>query len=123
MSVTGPDFIALQVRDLEKAAVFYERVVGLTRAVVSPPHAVVFDTQPAFAVRDPAPGVDLEAGPVGIGVALWLHDPDAASLHDAVVAAGAEIAQPLFDGPFGKTFAFRDLDGYLVTVHDRATSD
>jgi predicted enzyme related to lactoylglutathione lyase len=119
MAVTGPDFIALQVRDLGRAARFYEDVVGLTRAPFSPPHAVVFDTQPTFAVRDPAPGVDLESGQVGLGVALWLHDPDALALHAAVVAAGAAVVQEPFDGPFGTTFVFRDLDGYLVTVHDR----
>ena len=121
MSVTGPDFIALQVRDLEKAAAFYEEVVGLTRASFSPPHAVVFDTQPTFAVRDPAPGVDLDSGQVGLGVALWLHDPDAVTLHATVAAAGAAIVQPPYDGPFGTTFVFQDLDGYLVTVHDKAT--
>jgi predicted enzyme related to lactoylglutathione lyase len=121
MAVTGPDFIALQVRDLEKAATFYEQVVGLTRAPFSPPHAVVFATEPTFAVREPAPGVDLEAGPAGLGVALWLHDPEAAALHDTVAAAGAVVVQEPFDGPFGTTFVFQDLDGYLVTVHDRAT--
>lgn len=121
MAVTGPDFIALQVRDLEKAATFYEQVVGLTRAPFSPPHAVVFDTQPTFAVRDAAPGVDLDAGPAGLGVALWLHDPEAVALHAQLVAAGATITQDPFEGPFGTTFVFQDLDGYLVTVHDRGT--
>ncbi|MFC6567743.1 hypothetical protein [Actinoplanes utahensis] len=24
------------------------------------------------------------------------------------------------DGPFGRTFTFRDADGYAVTVHDSA---
>ncbi len=121
MAVTGPDFIALQVRDLEKAATFYEQVVGLTRAPFSPPHAVVFDTQPTFAVRDAAPGVDLDVGPAGLGVALWLHDPEAVTLHAQLVAAGATITQEPFEGPFGTTFVFQDPDGYLVTVHDRGT--
>ncbi|HEY1530247.1 MAG TPA: VOC family protein [Galbitalea sp.] len=121
MAITGPDFLALQVRDLEKAATFYEEIVGLTRAPFSPPHAVVFDTQPTFAVREPAPGVDLEAGPAGLGVALWLHDPEATTLHDTVAAAGAVIVQAPFEGPFGTTFVFQDPDGYLVTVHDRST--
>jgi len=122
MAVTGPDFIALQVRDLEKAATFYEEVVGLTRAPFSPAHAVVFDTQPTFAVRDPAPGVDLDAGPLGLGVALWLHDPDASALHSTVAAAGATVVQEPFDGPFGTTFVFQDLDGYLVTIHSKTTA-
>lgn len=122
MTALGPDFIALQVRDLERAAAFYEDVVGLARAPFSPPHAVVFATTPAFAVRDPAPGVDLEAGPLGLGVALWFHDPEAAALHSTLAAAGAVILQEPFEGPFGTTFVFQDLDGYAVTVHDRATA-
>lgn len=121
MTITGPDFIALQVRDLEKAAAFYEQVVGLTRAPFSPPHAVVFDTQPTFAVREPSPGVDLERGPLGLGVALWVHDPEAVALHAQLKAAGATIVQEPVEGPFGTTFVFHDLDGYAVTVHDRAT--
>lgn len=121
MAVTGPDFIALQVRDLEKAAAFYENTVGLTRASFSPPHAVVFDTQPTFAVRDPAPGVDLESGQLGLGVALWLHDPEAVALHQTVAESGVTILQEPFEGPFGMTFVFQDPDGYAVTVHDRAT--
>ncbi len=40
MPVTGPDFISLQVRDLERAATFYADTVGIPRAAVSPPHAV-----------------------------------------------------------------------------------
>ena len=121
MSVTGPDFIALQVRDLHRAAAFYEEVVGLKRAPFSPPHAVVFDTQPTFAVREPAPGVDLESGPLGLGVALWLHDPEAVALHQTLADAGATILREPFEGPFGMTFVFQDPDGYEVTVHDRTT--
>ncbi len=121
MAITGPDFIALQVRDLDRAAAFYETVVGLSRAPFSPPHAVVFDTQPTFAIREPSPGVDLEAGPLGLGVALWVHDPEAVALHATLVEAGATIVQEPFDGPFGTTFVFADLDGYAITVHDRAT--
>jgi predicted enzyme related to lactoylglutathione lyase len=27
------------------------------------------------------------------------------------------IVTPPFDGPFGRTFAFADPDGYVVTLH------
>jgi predicted enzyme related to lactoylglutathione lyase len=122
-TVTGPDFIALQVRDLDAAASFYETHLGLRRAPASPPGAVVFTTTPtAFAVRTPLPGVDLDAASPrpGLGVALWLHADDAQGLHDQLADAGVPIASALVDGPFGRTFTFTDPDGYAVTIHDRA---
>ena len=120
MAVTGPDFIALQVRDLDAAATFYEGVVGLTRAAVSPPHAVVFDTTPTFALRDPLPGVDLTGVQrPGLGVVIWMHDANAIELHATLTAAGVTIAQEPFAGPFGTTFTFLDPEGYAITVHDR----
>jgi predicted enzyme related to lactoylglutathione lyase len=123
MTVTGPTFVALQVRNLELAAKFYETQLGLERMPGSPPGAVVFDTRPiSFAVRQAMPGVDLDAvrPHPGSGVALWLHADDAQGLHDSLVTEGIPIALPPFDGPFGRTFAFSDPDGYQITIHDRA---
>lgn len=122
MAVTGPDFISLQVRGTEVSAAFYEQYLGLVRAQAGPPHAVVFATSPiAFAVREPAPGVDLDAiDQPGIGVAVWLHAPDAQATHDALVADGRSIVAAPIDGPFGRTFTFADPDGYRITIHDRA---
>ncbi len=123
MPVTGPDFLALQVRDLERSASFYETRLGLRRLPAGPPGAVVFATTPAtFAVREPLPGVDLDAiSPrPGAGVALWLHADDPQELHDALAAAGVPIPAAPLDGPFGRTFTFSDPDGYAVTVHGSA---
>ncbi len=123
MTVTGPDFIALQVRDLEAAAGFYETRLGLRRAPVSPPGAVVFATTPVpFAVRTPVPGLDLDVVTPrpGAGVALWLAADDAQGLHDDLVEAGVDIVSVPIDSPFGRTFTFSDPDGYAVTVHDQA---
>jgi predicted enzyme related to lactoylglutathione lyase len=122
MPVTGPDFIALQVRDLATAAEFYTTRLGLRPALASPPGAVVFATTPiSFAVRTPLPGVDLDAVAPrpGAGVALWLRADDAQALHDDLAAAGVPILAPPVDGPFGRTFTFSDPDGYAVTIHDR----
>lgn len=120
MTVTGPDFIALQVRDLATSAEFYEQRLGLVRASQSPPGAVVFATSPvAFAVREPLPGVDLESVErPGLGVALWLHAEDAQALYDALLGAGVPIVQQPTPTPFGLTFTFLDPDGYAVTIHD-----
>lgn len=117
--ITGPDFVALQVRDLPAAARFYEEVVGLTRAPHSPPDAVVFATLPiAFAVRTPLPGVQLDAGQPGLGVALWLKADDSPAMLARLQEHGVPIVRPLAPSPFGQTFGFRDPDGYLITVHD-----
>jgi predicted enzyme related to lactoylglutathione lyase len=122
MNVTGPDFISLQVRDLEQSASFYEQYLGLTRSQAGPPHAVVFDTKPvAFAVRDMIPGVDFDSVlQPGIGVAIWLHATDTQLIHDALAADGKTIVSGPIDGPFGRTFTFADPDGYQITLHDRA---
>lgn len=118
-AVTGIDFAALQVRDLEASARFYTDVVGLTRAPVSPPGAAVFITAPIpFALRKPS--IDLDAtDKLGWGVALWFHAEDVESVLGRVTAAGRPIVVEPFDGPFGRTFTFADPDGYAITVHDK----
>ena len=92
MAVTKPDFVALQVRDLERSARFYTERLGLRRAPASPPGAVVFATEPVpFAVREPM--VDLDAAPrLGWGVALWLKaDGGIDTLHDDLAKHGVTI--------------------------------
>jgi len=119
IKISGPDFIGLQVRDVPAAAEFYEKVVGLTPAPVAVPGATVFATEPIpFAVRQAA--VDLDSVErLGWGTALWFRCDDAQALHDQLVGSGVQIAAEPFDGPFGRTFAFVDVDGYTITVHDK----
>lgn len=121
MSAIGPDFISLQVRDLDASQAFYERYLGLVRSPAGPPHAVVFDTKPiTFALRDIVPGTDLASvAQPGIGVAVWLRATEVQAIHDALVRDGHAIVAAPIDGPFGRTFTFADPDGYHVTLHDR----
>ncbi|CAM3908185.1 VOC family protein [Tsukamurella ocularis] len=119
-TLTGPDFLALQVRDLERSATFYESAVHLRRAPQSPPGAVVFEGPVPFAVREPLPGVDVDgAAPrPGVGVALWMRCDDAEALHQELVGAGVSIVRSPAPSPFGTAFTFLDPDGYAVTMHD-----
>ena len=91
--------------------------LGLRRAPGSPPGAVVIATEPIpFAVREPT--VDLDAaGRLGWGVALWLKAADVDRLHQDLADHGVTIVTAPFDGPFGRTFACADPDGYTVTLH------
>ena len=122
MPATGPDFLSLQVRDLDASQAFYETYLGLVRSQAGPPHAVVFETRPiAFALRDIVPGTDLASvSQPGVGAAIWLHATDVQAIHDALAAGGTTIVSDPIDGPFGRTFTFADPDGYHVTLHDRA---
>ena len=122
MPAIDPDFISVQVRDLDVSQAFYEQYLGLVRSPTGPPHAVVFDTKPiTFALRDIVAGTDFDTvTQPGIGVALWLHATDVQNIHDALVADHETIVVNPFDGPFGRTFTFADPDGYHITLHDRA---
>jgi catechol 2,3-dioxygenase-like lactoylglutathione lyase family enzyme len=111
----GPDFIALQVRDLAASRQFYIDHLGLTPAPASPPGAVVFQTAPVpFAIREPLVDLD-DADKLGWGVSLWIACDDADALHARL--AGVAEPTPVADGPFGRFFVFHDPDGYAVTVH------
>lgn len=114
----GPDFITLFVRDLETSRHFYADVIGFKLSPEVRPNAVAFSTQPIpFAIRKSP--IDLDAVPEpGKGILLWFRADDSTALHDRLKENGVTITQSLADGPFGKTFTFRDPDGYLLTVHD-----
>ena len=116
----GPDFIALQVRDLEVSKRFYLERLGLTPAQRSPPDAVVFEIKPIpFAIRKPMVNLDATSK-LGWGVSLWIACDDVEGLHLSLVDAEVTITTPPADGPFGRFFVFLDPDGYAVTAHQGA---
>ena len=117
----GPDFIALQVRDLAASRTFYVDVFGFNVSDHCPPGAVIFRTAPVpLALRDPLRLLP-ETGPLGVGMALWIACADADALHDLVVQRGGTIVSPLADGPFGRFFVAADPDGYALTFHTART--
>lgn len=116
--VSGPDFIALQVSDLEASRIFWSEKVGLRPAAQAPPGAVVFDTRPIpFAITSPK--VDLTAvARLGWGVSLWLHTSDADALCASLREQGVPILAEPTRGSFGRQFTFADPDGYAIVAHD-----
>lgn len=120
MSVIGPDFVALQVRDLESSKRFYLEKLGFELALHSPPGAVVFATLPIpLAIRQPVRPLP-PTGPLGIGLALWIACDNADSTYEALSQRGiAAMAAPT-DGPFGRYFVVQDPDGYMLTFHTRS---
>jgi predicted enzyme related to lactoylglutathione lyase len=113
----GPDFIALQVRDLAASRKFYVEIFGFEASAHCPPGAVIFKTEPIpLALREPLRTLP-EVGPLGVGMVLWIACADADALHDRIVNRGGAILSPLADGPFGRFFVTGDPDGYAITFH------
>ncbi|HEY1350486.1 MAG TPA: VOC family protein [Ktedonobacteraceae bacterium] len=121
IGISGPGFISFQVRDLAAAAAFYEQTIGLKRDPRPFPGAVAFLSTPIpFGLLEKRPEVDLDNLPLpGLGTALWLKAENGQVAYDALKNAGVSMVRDIFDGPFGKTFTFSDLDGYRVTIYDR----
>src|SRR5271170_5234744 len=96
----GPDFIALQVKDLQFSKLFYMQRLNLSPADQSSPGAVVFKTSPIpFSIR--AAAIDLSASSqLGWGVAIWLACKDADAFYGSLNKAGVPVLTPLQDGPF-----------------------
>ncbi len=116
--LSGPSFITLHVRDVEASRRFYAEVLGFPPSPEVRPNAAAFSTQPVpLAIRKAQ--IDLDAMPQpGYGIILWLKADDSAAVYKHLKERGVTITQELADGPFGKTFTFRDPDGYLLSVYD-----
>ncbi|WP_426142518.1 VOC family protein [Pseudomonas sp. DWP3-1-2] len=113
----GPDFIALQVRNLAASRKFYMEVFGFEVSAHCPPGATIFQTEPIpLALREPLHALP-EVGPLGVGMVLWVACPDADALHTLIIQRGGVMLSPLADGPFGRFFATSDPDGYVITFH------
>ncbi|BDA80260.1 glyoxalase [Leptospira kobayashii] len=118
-TLKGADFLAIQVKNIEASKKFYTEVLGFRTASFSPPHAVVFDTSPIpFAIREPVVDLSQLKNP-GTGIALWFKCDDSVAYCKEIREKGAEIISSPEMGPFGMTFQFKDLDGYILTVHDK----
>ena len=116
----SPGFISIQVTDTARSAAFYERHLGAVRDTFDfGSDAVAFVGWPTFAlsaVRRPGqPG----PSPDTTTIQLWWRASDAQALYEQVVAAGVRILLEPFDGPFGRTFAMADPDGYRITIYEK----
>jgi predicted enzyme related to lactoylglutathione lyase len=111
----SPGFISIAVSDVERSAAFYERHLGAIRDTFDfGPGAVAFVGWPAFALNSTRP-----PAPDATSIQLWWRASDAPALYERVRADGVPILLEPFDGPFGRTFALADPDGYRITIYER----
>lgn len=118
-NAVGPNFLTLQVRDLERARSFYADVMRFPQEPDSKnPNAVVFDTAPIrLALRKAS--VDLDSvSELGWGVVIWVKAADPDRLAKELAERDVTITKPPCDGFCGREFQFRDPDGYELTVYE-----
>ena len=113
-------FVALHVRDFAASAWFYREAFGVefSQGQAPEPHAEVSWREGAYlhlALFPPDPGVS-----ENVEVGFYVDDLDAA--HTRAVAAGAEVVREPRDEAWGRTAAYHDPDGNLVTLTQRPRS-
>src|SRR5947208_1210300 len=117
-AVTGsPGFISIAVTDANRSASFYERYLGAVRDTFDfGPDAVAFVGWPTFALSSARRPGQPGPSPETTSIQLWWRASDAQALYDHVAAEGIRILVEPFNGPFGRTFAIADPDGYRITI-------
>jgi len=120
-AVTGsPGFISIAVSDANKSASFYEQHLGAVRDTFDfGADAVAFVGWPTFALSSARRPGQLGPSPETTSIQLWWRASDAQALYERVVTAGVRILTEPFDGPFGRTFAMSDPDGYRITIYEK----
>jgi predicted enzyme related to lactoylglutathione lyase len=117
---SSPGFISIAVTDVARSAEFYERYLGAVRDTFDfGPNGVAFVGWPAFALSSARRPGGPAPSPETTSIQLWWRASDAQALHDLVVADGVRILAEPFDGPFGRTFAMADPDGYRITIYEK----
>lgn len=114
----SPGFISMAVADAQRSATFYETYLGAMRDTFDfGPDAVAFVGWPTFAVNSARAQDTLS--PANSPIQLWWRASDAQALYEQVRVDGVTILQEPFDGPFGRTFAMADPDGYRITIYEK----
>jgi lactoylglutathione lyase len=115
---TNVDFISIQVKDLESSSNFYTNILGFEKTEDKRPDATVFkdDKGAIFAIRKPMFEIK-ENMLMGLGVSIWFGVDDIEKTFTSVKNSDAQIISPLAEGPFGKMFIIKDMDGYMMTFH------
>src|SRR5689334_4203284 len=104
------ELVLLHVTDIEAARAFYTEKLGLEiDPEQSGPNFTLFQ-RPEGVGSSLALSVE---GTVAItnSIELWLYVQDADATHAELVERGVEVASPLVDMPFGRTFSIKDPSG------------
>lgn len=108
---TNLSFVTLHTADYARARAFFVEVLGLEPTEERPgANAFVTAGGAGLALRE---NPEMQP-PLGQGVTIFFTVPDLQAYHAQLVAAGAEIVEPLHDMPFGPTFTVATPDGHWL---------
>ncbi|TQN28301.1 glyoxalase/bleomycin resistance protein/dioxygenase superfamily protein [Haloactinospora alba] len=118
VNVVGPDFLTLQVRDLERSRRFYTDIVGFHTVPTKVPNAAVLGSEPIkVALRQATDDLDA-VSKVAWGVVIWIKAEDPDKVAAKLAEHDVPIVKPLCDGSCGREFIFEDPDGYRITIYE-----
>ncbi|MGA2236551.1 MAG: VOC family protein [Terriglobales bacterium] len=122
----------LVVRNVEASLKFYQEILGLEKAINVPEQSpyvfasvsngsveIFFNDQKTVAAEYPK-----LATKIGASLTLYMEVDSLQSVLDRVQKAGAKISMPVTDQFYGmKEFAFEDVDGYTITIAQKAQEE
>jgi predicted enzyme related to lactoylglutathione lyase len=112
------DFIAVPTKDVERAAEFYEHVLGLRKNPNSLEDWIEFETgNVTLALVDAeGHGVEFESLPRG---SIALRVPDVQAARERLCEAGVEFKSEVWDSGVCNGASFTDPDGNGLMIHHR----
>jgi predicted enzyme related to lactoylglutathione lyase len=116
--VTGTDFVTIPTKDFERAAAFYEDVIGLERAKQwGKMPAGEFETGNLTLAIMQTDAFGIEFSPHSVPIALHVEDVEAARAE--LEGKGIEFMGETIDSGVCLQALFKDPDGNVLDLHHR----
>ncbi len=121
-TVTGVDFVSVPTQDLDRAADFYENVVGLTpgprwQRPGQPAMGAEFETGTVTIALIASEAFGIEFSPHKVPIAL--HVDDVAIARAELESRGVTFLGDIIDSGVCYQALFRDPDGNVLDLHHR----
>jgi predicted enzyme related to lactoylglutathione lyase len=121
-TVTGVDFVSVPTQDLDRAADFYENVVGLTpgprwQRPGQPAMGAEFETGTVTIALMASEAFGIEFSPHRVPIAL--HVDDVAIARAELESRGVTFMGDIIDSGVCYQALFRDPDGNVLDLHHR----
>lgn len=122
INITGVGTVGVPVTDQDRALDFYVGTLGLNKTMDAPfgegmrwIEVSAPDAPTTIALMPTPPGT-----PTGVDTAIRLNTPDAAAVHEGLIAAHADVDAEIMNWPgTPPMFSLRDPDGNTLYVVQR----